>query len=155
MLPDSAMLSKHLQTTSSTTIRALDRDAESKTTRVGATQTKKGRSGAKPTITTTFTINRAHHKKITQDGEQIVTEIYFDVSGEDTTGNTHTFNDQIVSFSPFATDTSANTFIHIDSVTDTILENSIHLYRKYGFQEVALEKNSIYSRGNIKMELIF
>ena len=39
--------------------------------------------------------------------------------------------------------------------SNTILENSIHLYRKYGFQEVALEKNSIYSRGNIKMELIF
>jgi len=78
-------------------------------------------------FTTTFTIDRAHHKKITDDGEQIVTQIYFDVSGEDTTGNTHTFNNQIVSFSPFATDTSANTFIHIDSVTDTILENWVKL----------------------------
>ena len=33
------------------------------------------------------------------------------------------------------------------------LKNSIHLYRKYGFKEVSLEKNIIYSRGNIKMEL--
>ena len=38
--------------------------------------------------------------------------------------------------------------------SNTILENSIHLYRKYGFQEVPMEKNVIYSRGNIKMEII-
>lgn len=38
--------------------------------------------------------------------------------------------------------------------SNTILENSIHLYRKYGFQEVPLEKNIIYSRGNIKMEIL-
>ena len=38
--------------------------------------------------------------------------------------------------------------------SNTILENSIHLYRKYGFQEVSMEKNVIYSRGNIKMEMI-
>lgn len=38
--------------------------------------------------------------------------------------------------------------------SNTILENSIHLYRKYGFQEVPMEKNLIYSRGNIKMEII-
>ena len=38
--------------------------------------------------------------------------------------------------------------------SNTILENSIHLYRKYGFQEVPIEKNVIYSRGNIKMEII-
>ena len=39
--------------------------------------------------------------------------------------------------------------------SNTILENSIHLYRKYGFQEVPMEKNVIYSRGNIKMEITF
>lgn len=37
--------------------------------------------------------------------------------------------------------------------SNTILENSIHLYRKYGFIEVPLEPNVLYSRGNIKMEL--
>ena len=37
--------------------------------------------------------------------------------------------------------------------SNTILENSIHLYRKYGFVEVPLEKDVLYSRGNIKMEL--
>ena len=37
--------------------------------------------------------------------------------------------------------------------SNTLLENSIHLYRKYGFIEVPLEKDTIYSRGNIKMEL--
>ena len=37
--------------------------------------------------------------------------------------------------------------------SNTKLQNSIHLYRKYGFKEIPLEKNLIYSRGNIKMEL--
>ena len=33
------------------------------------------------------------------------------------------------------------------------LENAIHLYRKYGFEEIPIEENGPYSRGNIKMEL--
>jgi len=33
------------------------------------------------------------------------------------------------------------------------LENSIYLYRKFGFEEVSLGK-APYSRGNIKMELL-
>lgn len=37
--------------------------------------------------------------------------------------------------------------------SNTILENSIHLYRKYGFIEVPVEQNSTYARSNIKMEL--
>jgi len=37
--------------------------------------------------------------------------------------------------------------------SNTKLKNSIHLYKKYGFKEIPLEKNLIYSRGNIKMEL--
>jgi len=37
--------------------------------------------------------------------------------------------------------------------SNTKLKNSIHLYSKYGFKEIPLEKNVIYSRGNIKMEL--
>jgi N-acetylglutamate synthase-like GNAT family acetyltransferase len=37
--------------------------------------------------------------------------------------------------------------------SSTILENSIHLYFKYGFKEVPMEADVIYSRGNIKMEL--
>ena len=37
--------------------------------------------------------------------------------------------------------------------SNTILKNSIHLYSKYGFIEVPIEPNIIYSRGNIKMEL--
>ena len=38
--------------------------------------------------------------------------------------------------------------------SNTILENSIHLYRKYGFIEVPMEAEVLYSRGNIKMELV-
>jgi N-acetylglutamate synthase-like GNAT family acetyltransferase len=37
--------------------------------------------------------------------------------------------------------------------SNTLLENSIHLYRKYGFIEVPIEEHVVYSRGNIKMEL--
>ena len=38
--------------------------------------------------------------------------------------------------------------------SNTKLENSIHLYRKYGYVEIPLESNAPYQRGNIKMELI-
>ncbi|WP_411030215.1 GNAT family N-acetyltransferase [Spongiimicrobium sp. 3-5] len=38
--------------------------------------------------------------------------------------------------------------------SNTILENAIYIYRKYGFKEVPLEENPPYLRGNIKMELI-
>ena len=37
--------------------------------------------------------------------------------------------------------------------SNTKLKNSIHLYYKYGFLEVEMESNVVYSRGNIKMEL--
>lgn len=37
--------------------------------------------------------------------------------------------------------------------SNTKLENSIHIYRKYGFNEIPIEANNPYSRGNIKMEL--
>lgn len=38
--------------------------------------------------------------------------------------------------------------------SNTILENAIHIYRKYGFKEIPMEKNNPYQRGNIKMEFI-
>ena len=37
--------------------------------------------------------------------------------------------------------------------SNTKLENAIHLYRKFGFKEVPLEKNAEYKRSNIKMEV--
>ena len=39
--------------------------------------------------------------------------------------------------------------------SNTILENAIYIYRKYGFIEIPVEENSPYERSNIKMELIF
>ena len=36
--------------------------------------------------------------------------------------------------------------------SSTTLENSIYLYRKFGFLEIPLEENKPYQRGNIKME---
>ncbi|WP_378181609.1 GNAT family N-acetyltransferase [Aquimarina sp. SS2-1] len=38
--------------------------------------------------------------------------------------------------------------------SNTLLENAIHIYRKHGFVEIELEKDSPYLRSNIKMELI-
>lgn len=35
------------------------------------------------------------------------------------------------------------------------LLNALHIYRKYGFREITLEKSSPYKRSSIKMELIF
>lgn len=37
--------------------------------------------------------------------------------------------------------------------SNTILKNAIYIYRKFGFREVELEKNSPYQRSNIKMVL--
>jgi len=37
--------------------------------------------------------------------------------------------------------------------SNTKLENSIYIYRKYGFEEILIEKNNPYSRGDIKMEI--
>jgi N-acetylglutamate synthase-like GNAT family acetyltransferase len=39
--------------------------------------------------------------------------------------------------------------------SNTILENAIYIYRKYGFLEIPVEENSPYKRSNIKMELPF
>ena len=39
--------------------------------------------------------------------------------------------------------------------SNTRLNNSIYIYKKFGFIEVPLENNNPYGRGNIKMELIF
>ena len=33
------------------------------------------------------------------------------------------------------------------------LENAIYIYKKYGFEEIPLEDNSPYGRGDIKMKL--
>ncbi len=33
------------------------------------------------------------------------------------------------------------------------LTNALHIYQKFGFKEIELEKNNPYSRGDIKMEL--
>ena len=37
--------------------------------------------------------------------------------------------------------------------SNTILENAIYIYRKYGFIEIPVEENSPYRRSNIKMIL--
>jgi GNAT superfamily N-acetyltransferase len=37
--------------------------------------------------------------------------------------------------------------------SNTILENAIHIYRKFGFKEIPVEPDSPYDRSNIKMEL--
>ena len=39
--------------------------------------------------------------------------------------------------------------------SNTLLENAIYIYRKYGFKEVPMEKDKPYERGNIKMVLKF
>ena len=38
--------------------------------------------------------------------------------------------------------------------SNTLLMNSIHLYRKYGFHEVPIDPGILYARGNIKMEYL-
>ncbi|MEP0265825.1 GNAT family N-acetyltransferase [Dokdonia sp.] len=38
--------------------------------------------------------------------------------------------------------------------SNTILENAIYIYKKWGFVEIPLEKDVHYDRANIKMELV-
>lgn len=38
--------------------------------------------------------------------------------------------------------------------SNTILEPAIYIYKKFGFREVPLEKNTPYARSNIKMQLV-
>lgn len=48
-----------------------------------------------------------------------------------------------------------NNFDKLVLYSNTLLENAIYIYRKYGFIEIPVESNSPYIRSNIKMELIF
>ncbi len=47
----------------------------------------------------------------------------------------------------------SNNYSALMLYSNTILENAIHLYRKYGFEELQLEKDNPYERANIKMLL--
>ncbi|MGY8922168.1 MAG: GNAT family N-acetyltransferase [Flavobacteriales bacterium] len=63
------------------------------------------------------------------------------------------FGNQIVQFViRFAEQHNWNKLILYSS---TLLENSIHLYRKYGFIEVPIDLDIKYARGNIKMAIDF
>lgn len=44
-----------------------------------------------------------------------------------------------------------NEFKELYLYSNTILENAIHIYRKYGFLEVSIPKDNPYMRSNIKM----
>lgn len=46
-----------------------------------------------------------------------------------------------------------NNFDQLFLYSNTKLENAIYIYRKYGFIEIPVEKDSPYKRGNIKMVL--
>lgn len=46
----------------------------------------------------------------------------------------------------------AQRFKNLILYSNTLLENAIHIYRKYGFVEIPLEADSSYERSNIKME---
>ena len=46
-----------------------------------------------------------------------------------------------------------NNFEKLMLYSNTILENAIYIYRKFGFIEIPVEANSPYGRSNIKMEL--
>ena len=46
-----------------------------------------------------------------------------------------------------------NKFEKLMLYSNTILENAIYIYRKFGFIEIPVESDSPYNRSNIKMEL--
>jgi ribosomal protein S18 acetylase RimI-like enzyme len=46
----------------------------------------------------------------------------------------------------------AQQFEKVILYSNTLLENAIHIYRKYGFVEIPIEQDVAYERCNIKME---
>lgn len=48
-----------------------------------------------------------------------------------------------------------NKFQQLFLYSNTLLENAIHIYKKYGFVEVPLEQPNPYKRSNIKMDYNF
>lgn len=44
-------------------------------------------------------------------------------------------------------------FVKLMLYSNTVLENAIYIYRKFGFVEIPVEPDSPYNRSNIKMEL--
>tara|TARA_R110002051_G_scaffold107616_2_gene180481 strand:+ start:30330 stop:30791 length:462 start_codon:yes stop_codon:yes gene_type:complete len=46
----------------------------------------------------------------------------------------------------------AQQFKKVILYSNTLLENAIHIYRKYGFVEIPIEQDVAYERCNIKME---
>ena len=46
-----------------------------------------------------------------------------------------------------------NNFEKLMLYSNTVLENAIYIYRKFGFIEIPVEPDSPYDRSNIKMEL--
>ena len=44
-----------------------------------------------------------------------------------------------------------NNFKQLYLYSNTKLENAIHIYKKYGFKQVAIPKDNPYKRSNIKM----
>ncbi|MFI1771334.1 GNAT family N-acetyltransferase [Thalassobellus citreus] len=49
----------------------------------------------------------------------------------------------------------ANNMPKLVIYSSTKLDNAIHIYKKYGFNEIDIEPNSPYKRSDIKMELVF
>ncbi len=47
-----------------------------------------------------------------------------------------------------------NNYKSIILYSNTVLENSIHLYNKFGFEKINLEGKTPYKRSDIKMELV-
>jgi GNAT superfamily N-acetyltransferase len=47
-----------------------------------------------------------------------------------------------------------NKIIALMLYSNTLLENAIYIYRKFGFVEIPVEENSPYKRSNIKMQMI-
>ena len=48
-----------------------------------------------------------------------------------------------------------NNWVAITLYSSSKLPTALHIYRKYGFKDVVLEKDIPYARSDVKMELTF
>jgi hypothetical protein len=74
------------------------------------------------TFNCVITVTEIYHQQYEIGGKNIVYNIKFNVTGTDTdgSGNNYTLENEMLAFNPSSVDTSSNSFIDIENITDDI-----------------------------------
>lgn len=82
------------------------------------------------TFSTEITVKNIYAKPIEEGGKSIVYNIHYRLVGTDNdgSGNTYTLEDEMICFNPSQINTSNESFIDIDEVTNEIAEDWINSF---------------------------